>query len=525
MSKQDDKPPQKRGVVSVAALSPLKRAFDRPAAPRPAAQPKRSGVKASTKPEKRTGPLADFAPHPLPRAPRWSSDTPRTPQVSGASRLEKSLVDLLAEILRFEQAADRSLSLYFKSNSGWGPRERGTLADATFDVLRNLSLYKHWATTLEPGGELRRMAILGLRVTDWLPRLSEVEARWLERVAGSEVAELPLQIQSSLPDWIFGRLSAQAEKLLASSSLSDVAVSEGSAEGSAEGNAGQASPSFDLPALMSALLKPASFDIRVNTSKTDRESLVSILALQGIQTAEVADIETALEIEGHPSLERSEAFRQGLFEVQDRGSQLLTQLCAPKRGQTVVDFCAGAGGKTLAMADQMRSTGQVYACDTSKIRLARLKPRLARSGVSNVQSFAIDSETDPKLKRMFGKADLVLVDAPCSGTGTLRRNPDLKWRGSNEALARLQALQGKILQSASQLVKPGGSLVYATCSLLDDENIAIAERFEALNPGFTRAPASEWIPERFCEGDFLRLWPNIHGSDGFFGAKWVRTKA
>jgi 16S rRNA (cytosine967-C5)-methyltransferase len=495
MSAQDDKPPQKKGVVSVAASS------------KPANNSANGAGGKTGKPAKRAKP--DFDKNPLPRAPRWNSDVPRTPQVSGASRLEKSLVDLLAEILRFEQAADRSLSLYFKANSSWGPRERGTLADATFDVLRNLSLYKQWATTLEPGGELRRMAILGLRVTDWLPRLSEVEARWLERVASSSVLELPLQVQASQPDWIFNRLSAQSSK----------------AEQPAEAENKQTSQAFDLPGLMSALLKPASFDIRVNTAKTDRQSLISTLALQGIQTSEVADIETALEIEGHPSLERSEAFRQGLFEVQDRGSQLLTQLCAPKRGQTVVDFCAGAGGKTLAMADQMRSTGQVYACDTSKIRLARLKPRLARSGVSNVQSFAIDSEADPKLKRMHGKADLVLVDAPCSGTGTLRRNPDLKWRGSNEALGRLQTLQGKILQAASQLVKPGGALVYATCSLLNDENIAIAERFESLNPGFTRVPASDWIPSQFCEGDFLRLWPHIHGSDGFFGAKWVRTKA
>jgi 16S rRNA (cytosine967-C5)-methyltransferase len=481
LSQLDDKPPKK--PVSVAASSPLKRAFNRPATPRPSPQPKHSGAKAKS-------------PNPLPRAPRRDSDRNRTPQVSGASRLEKSLVDLLAEILRFEQAADRSLSIYFKNNSGWGPRERGTLADATFDVLRNLSLYKQWATTLEPGGELRRLAILGLRVTDWLPRLSEVETRWLERVAGTELGELPLQVRASQPDWIYARLSAQAEK----------------------------TESFDLPALMTALLTPASFDIRVNTSKTDRQSLISTLAQQGIQTSEVADIETALEIEGHPSLERSEAFRQGLFEVQDRGSQLLTQLCAPKRGQTVIDFCAGAGGKTLAMADQMRSTGQVYACDTSKIRLARLKPRLARSGVSNVQSFAIDSETDPKLKRLYGKADLVLVDAPCSGTGTLRRNPDLKWRGSNEALSRLQSLQSKILQSASQLVKPGGALVYGTCSLLNDENTAIAERFEATNPGFQRVSAAEFIPAQFCEDGFLRLWPHIHGSDGFFGAKWIRTK-
>ena len=426
------------------------------------------------------------------RAKKRAREADRPPQITGASRLEKSLVDLLDEVLRFEQAADRTLSLYFKANSGWGPRERATLADATFDVLRNLSLYKQWSVTLEPGGELRRLALLGLRCTAWLPKLSEGEERWLERVAASDISGLPLEVRTSQPEWIVSRLAQH--------------------------------PGLDVEALLQSLLLPAAFDIRVNTSKTDRASLINVLAEQGIQTTEVADIATALEIEGHPSLERTEAFRLGLFEVQDRGSQLLTQLCAPRRGQTVVDFCAGAGGKTLAMADQMRSTGQVFACDTSRVRLARLSPRLARSGLSNVQSFAIDSELDPKLKRMRGRADLVLVDAPCSGTGTLRRNPDLKWRGSAEALSRLVTLQAKILEAASAIVKPGGSLVYGTCSLLNDENLAIAEAFERTHPEFVRAPAAQWVDGKFCEGDFLRLWPHKHGSDGFFGAKWVRSK-
>lgn len=414
----------------------------------------------------------------------------RVPQVSGASRLEQSLVDLLDQMLRFEQAADRCLSQYFKDNPGWGPRERATLADASFDVLRNLSLYRHWAHTLEPGGDLRRMGLLGLRVTDWLPRLTEGEQRWLERIAGEDVASLPLELRCSLPSWLVQRL--------------------------------QAHQGLDVAALAQSLLAPAGMDIRISGSRTDREALVAQLAGQGIQTAPVAGIDTALAIEGHPALERSAAFAQGLFEVQDRGSQLLVQLCAPKRGQTVIDFCAGAGGKTLALADLMRSSGQVYACDTSRARLARMKPRLARSGLSNVQSFAIDSETDPKLRRLAQRADLVLVDAPCSGTGTLRRNPDLKWRGSEDALQRLTTLQAGILAAAAQLVKPGGALVYGTCSLLDEENQVIAEAFERTHPDFERENAAQWVPQAACEGDFLRLWPHIHGSDGFFGARWRR---
>jgi 16S rRNA (cytosine967-C5)-methyltransferase len=136
-----------------------------------------------------------------------------------------------------------------------------------------------------------------------------------------------------------------------------------------------------------------------------------------------------------------------------------------KRGQTVIDFCAGAGGKTLAIAAAMRNSGQIYACDISLARLQRLKPRLARSGASNVQPFGMSSEHDPKLAKLAGRAHAVLVDAPCSGTGTLRRNPDLKWRFDEENLANLNVQQASILKAASQLVRPGGALIYATCSL------------------------------------------------------------
>ena len=176
--------------------------------------------------------------------------------------------------------------------------------------------------------------------------------------------------------------------------------------------------------------------------------------------------------------------------MQDEGSQLLAGILGAKRGEMVADFCAGAGGKTLAIGAMMRSTGRLYAFDTSAHRLDALKPRLARSGLSNVQTAAIAHERDDRIKRLAQKMDRVLVDAPCSGTGTIRRNPDLKWRLKEKELAEITALQSTILRSAAQFVKPGGRLVYATCSLLPDENEAIANAFTEGSEDFELMPVA-----------------------------------
>jgi 16S rRNA (cytosine967-C5)-methyltransferase len=216
--------------------------------------------------------------------------------------------------------------------------------------------------------------------------------------------------------------------------------------------------------------------------------------------------------------------------VQDEGSQLLALLVAPKRGEMVVDFCAGAGGKTLALGAAMRSTGRLYAFDTSGHRLEAMKPRLARSGLSNVHPVQIAHERDDRVKRLAGKVDRVLVDAPCTGLGTLRRNPDLKWRQSPQALAELTAKQAAILAGAARLVKSGGRLVYSTCSLLAPENEAIAEAFGAAHRDFKPLPAADVLAQAqvgdaasLVDGDFLRLWPHRHGTDGFFAAAWQRA--
>ena len=238
----------------------------------------------------------------------------------------------------------------------------------------------------------------------------------------------------------------------------------------------------------------------------------------------------AIRLRYKPALAKSPLFLGGAFEVQDEGSQLLGFLLEPKRGEMVVDFCAGAGGKTLLLGALMRNTGRLYAFDVSDKRLANLKPRLARSGLSNVHPGRIEHERDQKIKRLAGKADRVLVDAPCSGLGTLRRNPDLKWRQTAQGIEEMRTKQLAILTSAARLVKPGGRLVYSTCSLLEAENEAIAAAFEAdhgsdftpLDAGEALAKAQVQRAGELVRGPYLRLWPHRHGTDGFFAAAWQR---
>jgi 16S rRNA (cytosine967-C5)-methyltransferase len=213
--------------------------------------------------------------------------------------------------------------------------------------------------------------------------------------------------------------------------------------------------------------------------------------------------------------------------VQDEGSQLLGFLLQPKRGEMVVDFCAGAGGKTLILGAMMRSTGRLYAFDVSDKRLAKLKPRAARAGLSNVHPACLAGENDARVKRLQGKVDRVLVDAPCSGLGTLRRNPDLKWRQSPQSVDELRAKQAAILAAAAKLLRPGGRLVYATCSILAEENEDIVNAFLAAHADYRRLSAREALAAQGIAidcGEDMRLAPQTHGTDGFYAAVLERAK-
>jgi len=281
----------------------------------------------------------------------------------------------------------------------------------------------------------------------------------------------------------------------------------------------------ELLALARGLNEPAPLDLRVNTLRADRDEARRRLAGDGIAAAPTPYSPVGLRIAGRPSLNRHSLFLSGAIEVQDEGSQLLCLLVAPRRGELVVDFCAGAGGKSLMLGALMRSQGRIYAFDVSAARLARLGPRLKRSGLSNLHPAPIRDENDTRVKRLAGKIDRVLVDAPCSGLGTLRRNPDLKWRQSPQSVGELRIKQAAILRSAARLVKAGGRMVYATCSPLREENEDIVETFLAGHPQFRQLDCSAILRDAgvpLDTGSFLRLFPHAHGTDGFFAAALER---
>lgn len=403
-----------------------------------------------------------------------------------------AVVAALRELLTFAGPADGALKRFFRDHPQLGQQDRAFVAEVAFAVVRHLRLLEQLGAQRSP----RRLALgalsitFGISVRELSPLLRRDEESFLAQLRSHAQADLPPAVRLSLPDWLFERLLQQYG-------------------------------ADELERLARALLQQAPLDLRVNTWLANREEALAQFARDGIGAAATAYSPVGIRLDDKPALQRHPLFLEGKVEVQDEGSQLLTYLVAPRRRQMVVDFCAGAGGKTLALGAMMSSEGRLYAFDTTERRLANLKVRLKRSGLSNIHPQHIDSEADPRIRRLDAKIDRVLVDAPCSGFGTLRRNPDLKWRQSAEGIGQMTRKQEAILQSAGQLVKPGGRLVYATCSLLREENEQIVEQFLARNSTFKLAPASEVLRSQGIEldtGDYLRVFPHTHDMDGFFAA-------
>ncbi|WP_440966707.1 RsmB/NOP family class I SAM-dependent RNA methyltransferase [Massilia sp. GER05] len=405
--------------------------------------------------------------------------------------------EVLREILRFTAPADVTLSRYFKDHPRLGGRERGAIAECVYAVLRHKSFFTDFAGT---GASMRRLTVLGMAEAigaDSLGGLSEDEMAVLTRIKEIDRSLLPPKKLANLPDWLYDKFVAQYGE-------------------------------EETLALAAVLNTPAPLDLRVNSLKTDRDKVIAELATAPIAAEPTPYSALGLRIWKKPTLQNLPLFKEGAIEVQDEGSQVLAQLLGARRGEMVVDFCAGAGGKTLAIGAIMRSTGRLYAFDVSEKRLTKLKPRLARSGLSNVHPVVIAHERDAKVKRLAGKIDRVLVDAPCSGMGTLRRNPDVKWRQQPQDIVELTEKQASILDGAARLVKFGGRLVYATCSLLDEENTGIVQGFLATHPDFELVPMHKVLAEQRIPlemGDYLKMLPHKHGTDGFFAAVLERKAA
>jgi 16S rRNA (cytosine967-C5)-methyltransferase len=415
-------------------------------------------------------------------------------------RFSRPLLDActaaFAAVLPLDEPADAALSAFFRSRPKIGQRDRAVIADSVYAALRRRRLLENAVGTASP----RRLVLatwtllLGASLREIEPWLRGEEPQWLAGVKRGTASEQSLGVQCDLPDWVMEKLRRR----------------------------------YDAPALLElarGLAQPASLDLRVNSMKTTREAAMQRLAGDGIAVSATPYSPEGLRLDGRPPINRHPVFLEGGVEVQDEGSQLLCHLLAPKRGEMVVDFCAGAGGKTLALGALMRSTGRLYAFDISPKRLAGLKPRLARSGLSNVHPQRIEGSRDPRVKRLAGKIDRVLVDAPCSGLGTLRRNPDMKWRQTPEDVGELAGKQASLLAAAATLVKPAGRLVYATCSILEEENRAVAEAFLAGNPEFALLPAGRALEKERIDlnmGEYFEVWPHLHRTDAFFAAVFER---
>jgi 16S rRNA (cytosine967-C5)-methyltransferase len=412
---------------------------------------------------------------------------------------------LLSNVLDFDSPADAKMSAFFRDNRDLGNKERAFIAESVYGVIRRLRyLSAITANAVDDPDDARKLILAwllrvqGRSLRDLDSILNEQQKEWAISIKAKSTEDLPIAVQADVRDWLWEKLVKQ--------------YGEGQAL-----------------TICRSMFEQATLDLRVNTIKGTHEEVLAKMLSENINNENVMTAmpysPIGIRMPNRLGISKHVLFTEGKIEVQDEGSQILSYLVAPKRGQMVADLCAGAGGKTLALGALMRNTGRLYAFDVSEKRLNNLGKRLKRSGLSNLHAQVISNENDLKLKRLNGKFDRVLVDAPCSGLGTLRRNPDLKWRQTEQDIIELNVKQTNILARAAKLTKAGGRVIYATCSLLAEENEVIAEAFLASHPDFSLLPANEILAQQQIKldtGKFLNLLPHLHGTDGFFAAVFER---
>jgi len=420
----------------------------------------------------------------------------------------QATIELLDEISETRYPADRIMSQYFKQRRYIGSKDKAAISENLYTVLRNRLSYEFLLERADLGKHSRVLVALLAKLSGndiyelfdgerYSPRrLRQPQLEKFESMDCSLDAA-PLHVRLNVPEWIAAKLRV---------ALGDRFEAE-----------------------MLATNERASTDIRVNTLKSSVDQVKQVLSTVGYVAHKTELSPWAIRFEGRAALFGLDAFKQGWFEVQDEGSQLLALLSGVKPGDKVVDFCAGAGGKTLAMAAMMQNKGTIYACDVHTKRLEQLSKRAKRAGVHNVRSHVLTSEHDKWVKQHRELADVVLIDAPCTGTGTWRRSPDSRWNLTQQSLDNLVELQQSIMQSAQRLVKPGGRLLYATCSLLEEENEQQVERFLEKNTEFSAATIA--LPKTLAanrdrislNSNQVRTFPELTGTDGFFAATLVKN--
>lgn len=410
----------------------------------------------------------------------------------------RATLDLGAEVESASRPLDAVTPGFFRAHPALDDEDRGVVLDRLYAVLRHRARLGWWLARFGHPDTPRNRVLVWLATGEGLTAaqvarlvpLSPPETELLSQVPRETVdhPEMPEDLRLECPDWAAGPLRRRFG--------TGYAVE------------------------MAATLAPPPLDLRINPVRTTRAAVLRQLNALGLRAEAMPLSPLGVRLRERLSLSRLPGLKSGEIEIQDEGSQLVALLVDARPGEQVVDFCAGAGGKTLALAAQMMNRGHLVACDVSEARLKRCADRLRRAGLQNAETRLLASETDRWIKRHKGRFDRVLVDAPCSGTGTWRRNPDARWRAPDLGLAALAGLQARILASAARLVKPGGRLVYATCSLLTEENEDQVAAFLAAHPEFVAVPLAEIAPmlAGLAQSDHLSLTPARHGTDGFFAA-------
>jgi 16S rRNA (cytosine967-C5)-methyltransferase len=431
------------------------------------------------------------------------------------ARIEAA-IGLLDAIDQGRAPADDIVAEYFRRHRFAGVKDRAAISEHIYTVLRRRATLDWWLARMAPSltahGRTRLLVALVL-IEHWTPdaikeacdgdrfrpvRLSGEEARLLEMLVGAAPVhrDMPPDVVGNYPAW----LGPPLEAALGASRAREAA----------------------------ALNEPAPLDLRVNSLRSDRDKVLAALGRERIEAVRTKLSPVGLRLFERAPLATLAIFKHGDIEVQDEGSQLAALLVEAKPGMRVMDFCAGAGGKTLALAASMANRGHLVACDISALRLERATQRLRRAGASIVQRQPLSGHRDKWVKRHAQGFDRVLIDAPCTGTGTWRRNPDAKWRLKPEDVVELAALQADILDSAARLVKLGGRLIYVTCSLLREEDETQVEKFLAAHADFSLVPVPSIWRSAIGEGcptrePMLRLTPARNGTDGFFVAVMERA--
>lgn len=385
--------------------------------------------------------------------------------------LVNAVAQTLQEIFTKNRYADKAIEWQFKNNPQWGSRDRKFIAEGVYDIVRNYRLYSELAESQNNFWFITAVWLVNKNIA--LPDWQE-----FKHVNPKAIADHKVYLQAkppvfhSYPDWLWQLGEAELGKDL-----------------------------WEKEAISMNQLAPVF--LRVNTLKTNRARLAEELNKDNIQTEVVNEAKDALRLVKRENVFQSRLFKEGWFEVQDAGSQLITEFLAPKPGELVIDACAGAGGKSLHIAAMMQNKGKIISMDVEAWKLDELKKRARRAGVSSVETKVIQGEAS--INSLTRKADKLLLDVPCSGTGVIKRNPDTKWKLSAESIEATKTIQKNILSGYSEMVKTGGSLVYSTCSILPSENGRQTSEFLASHPEYSMVKEKTILPHEGFDGFYMAL--------------------